>query len=332
MSRDLVESALALLMSNYVFPEKAAAAAAAIRSRSQAGEYDGMDEAALGQRLTAQLFKLCADKHLRVRVRDASLHGKVTEPEAAAAWEEYLRVTAYRIARVERLDGNVGYLDLRGVPDPSTGGRAIAAAMELVSHTDALIIDLRKNRGGSADGVIFWCSYFFPDEQTHLNSIFDAATGFTKQYWSLAYLPGARYLDRPVYVLISDFTFSAGEELCYNLQAQKRATLIGRATRGGAHPTDAFPLTPTLEITIPVARSINPVTGTNWEGTGVIPDLEVPAEQAFDVAYRMALRHVLETSTVQLVLDEVHAAMSETESAEQPSLGMSQPTDPLWTV
>jgi C-terminal processing protease CtpA/Prc len=304
----LVDAALALLCANYVFPDRAKAAAEVIRGRHQAGDYADLSEAELAERLTAELFELCADKHLRVRMRDADLQAAgMTEEAAIQAWREYLRTTNYRIARVERLDGNVGYLDLRGVASPAEGGRAIAAAMELVSQTEALIIDLRKNRGGAPDGVIFWCSYFFPDEQTHLNSIFSAATGQTKQYWSLAYLPGHRYLNKPVYVLISDFTFSAGEELCYNLQAQKRAVLIGQTTRGGAHPTDSFPLSETMEITIPNARSINPVTGTNWEGVGVQPDIEVPAEDAFTTAYHLALEHVIATTTTQTVRDEAQA-------------------------
>jgi C-terminal processing protease CtpA/Prc len=114
--------------------------------------------------------------------------------------------------------------------------------MQLISHTHALIIDLRKNSGGSPAGVIFWNSYLFPDSQTHLNNIYDGATGETRQFWSLAYVPGERYLDRRVYVLISEMTFSGGEEFCYNLKTQGRATLIGQTTGGGAHPTQVFPL------------------------------------------------------------------------------------------
>lgn len=183
--------------------------------------------------------------------------------------------------------------------------------MELVSHTNALIVDLRYNGGGSPDGVIFWTSHFFPDEKTHLSSIYDGATGATKQYWSLAYLPGERYLDRPVYLLTSGYTFSGGEEFCYNLKAQGRATLIGETTRGGAHPTDSFPITPTLEITVPTARSVNPVTGTNWEGTGVEPDIAVPAPEAFAVAYRKALHDVLGSSPAASVLDEVRTVLGD---------------------
>ncbi len=308
MASPLIDAALEQLCSKYVFPDKAAAAAEVIRSR----DYSGLSEEELCEKLTADLFELCADKHLRVRVRARELQeGGQSEEAAEAAWREYLRTTNYRIARVERLDGNVGYLDLRGVPDPANGAKAVAAAMELVSNTDALIIDLRKNRGGSPDGVIFWCSYFFKDEETHLNSIYDGETKQTKQYWSLAWVPGSRYLDKPVYVLVSNFTFSAGEELCYNLQAQKRAVLIGQTTRGGAHPTDSFPLSDTVEITVPVARSINPVTGTNWEGVGVAPDISVPSEEAFDLAYRKALADVAASSTVAAIKEEAQQALSD---------------------
>lgn len=112
-----------------------------------------------------------------------------------------------------------------------------------------------------------------------------------------------------MYVLTSDLTFSGGEEFAYNLKAQGRATLVGETTRGGAHPTQVFPITPTFEITVPIARSVNPVTGGNWEGTGVEPDLAVPAIEAFDAAYREALRHVLATSTAPAILAEARAAL-----------------------
>ncbi len=309
VSANLVTKAVELLRDRYVFPDKAKDAAAVIQERLAAGEYDGLDEAALGERLTAELFEICRDKHLRVRVRDESVADALTEAELGAVRKERLRLSNYGIARVERLDGNVGLVDVRAVTSAGVGGRAIAAAMELVSQTHALILDLRKNRGGAPDGAIFWTSYFFPDGNTHLNSIYDGDTGQIRQYWSHAWLPGDRYLDRPVYVLISDATFSGGEELCYNLKAQGRAVLVGETTRGGAHPTRAFPITPSFEITVPIARTINPVTGGNWEGTGVEPDIAAPAAEAFDIAYREALQHVLTASTSPAVLAEARAAL-----------------------
>jgi C-terminal processing protease CtpA/Prc len=183
--------------------------------------------------------------------------------------------------------------------------------MELVSRTEALIVDLRANRGGAPDGVAFWSSYLFPDDQTHLNDIYNGLTGCTRQFWSLAYLPGPRYLNRPVWVLISDTTFSGGEEFAYNLKVQGRAVLVGRTTRGGAHPTRVFPLDADLEITVPVARSVNPVTGTNWEGVGVEPDIAVPPQEALGVAYGEALRHVVATSTSTAVLAEAREALED---------------------
>jgi C-terminal processing protease CtpA/Prc len=109
-------------------------------------------------------------------------------------------------------------------------------------------------------------------------------------------------------VLTSAKTFSGAEEICYNLQAQKRAVLIGETTRGGAHPTDSLPISETVEITVPVARSINPVTGTNWEAVGVVPDVAVPAEEAFGLAYRRALDDVIATATSPAVVDEARTA------------------------
>jgi hypothetical protein len=203
------------------------------------------------------------------------------------------RMDNFGIRRVERLDGNVGYLDLRRVAVAANAGPAVAAAMELVAGTYALIFDLRHNGGGAPDGVALWCSYLLKEEPTHLNDIFHADTGETRQFWSLPYVPGTRYVDRPVYVLTSSHTFSGGEELCYNLQALGRAELIGETTGGGAHPTRPFPISGAVHIGIPFARSVNPVTGTNWEGTGVTPDVAVPEAEAYDVAYGKALRHVL---------------------------------------
>jgi C-terminal processing protease CtpA/Prc len=167
--------------------------------------------------------------------------------------------------------------------------------MELVAGTHALIIDLRQNHGGAPDGVVFWCSYLFPDHPVHLNDIFSADTGETRQYWALPYVPGPRYLDRPVYVLTSGRTFSGGEDFGYTLQALGRAQVIGERTGGGAHPTRGFPISPAVHIAIPFARSVNPVTGTNWQGTGIVPDIAAPEAQAYDTAYALALRHVLAT-------------------------------------
>jgi hypothetical protein len=304
-AREVVAAALALLRASYVFPEVADRAATAVETRLAAGEYDGLDDEALAGLLTGHLNEVCEDKHLRVRVHGQRPDGPRPRPGGLGREEpddHEARVLAMRrmgrldnfgIHRVERLDGNIGYLDVRRVAVAGNAGPAIAAAMELVAGTYALIIDLRRNGGGAPDGVVFWCSYLFGEEPTHLNDIFRADTGETRQFWALPYVPGPRYLDRPVYVLSSERTFSGGEDFAYTLQALGRAEVIGETTGGGAHPTRGFPVSATVHIGIPFARSINPVTGTNWQGAGVVPDVPVPEAEARDVAYARALRHVL---------------------------------------
>jgi hypothetical protein len=311
--REIVTTALSLLRANYVFPEVAEQAAAAVEARLAAGEYDNLDEITLTELLTTHLQEISGDKHLRVRLGGGPPPGPGPGPGPGSgpgpesdkpkdprdrearrlAMRQMGRMDNFGIHRVERLPGNIGYLDLRRMPVPANAGPAIAAAMELVAGTHALIIDLRKNGGGSPEGVVFWCSYLFGEKPTHLNDIFHADTGETRQFWALPYVPGTRYLDRPVYVLTSSRTFSGGEDLCYTLQALGRAVLVGETTGGGAHPTRPFPISPAVHIGIPFARSINPVTGTNWQGTGVVPDIAAPEAEAYDVAYGKALRYVL---------------------------------------
>jgi hypothetical protein len=318
--RQIVTKALELLRANYVFPEVADQAAVAVEARLAAGEYDNLDEIALTDLLTGHLAEVCHDKHLRVRLGGGGPGPVPGDPDRPGPGERHRppvekmrkmgRMINFGIRRVERLDGNVGYVELRGFPPAEAAGPAIAATMELVAGTFAVIFDLRHNGGGSPEGVACWCSYFF-GEATHLNDIFHADTGETRQFWSMPHVPGDRYLDRPVYVLSSSRTFSGGEDFCYTLQALGRAEVIGETTGGGAHPTRGFPISPAIRIGIPFARSINPVTGTNWEGTGVAPDTEVPADQAYDVAYAKALRHVLELDEVPPpLMDEAREALA----------------------
>jgi hypothetical protein len=312
-SREVVTTVLAVLRTSYVFPDRAEQAATAIEARLAAGEYDDLDEPALAERLTSHLYETCADKHLRVRVRPPEPPRRERGPGPAgpgAGRREWERPGNFGIRRAEVLDGNVGYLDLHGVAPPERAGQVIAAAMELIAGTYALIIDLRRNHGGSPHGVAFWCSYLFPDAGTHLSDIFEADTGQTTQFWSLAYVPGARYLDRPVYLLTSSETFSGGEDFCYTLQALGRARVIGETTGGGAHPTRGVPISATLGVSVPFARSVNPVTGTNWQGTGVVPDIAVPAAEAYDVAYRLALEHVLSMTVPPPVEERARDALA----------------------
>jgi len=323
--REIVTKALELLRANYVFPEQAGQAATAIEARLEAGEYDDLDEITLTERLTRDLQEITGDRHLRVVLGGGAgpRRQRIGEPEEPKdhearrlAMRRMGRLDNFGIRQVERLDGNVGYLDVRRVAVPANAGPAIGAAMELVAGTYALIIDLRHNGGGAPEGVVFWCSYLLDERPTHLNDIFHADTGETRQFWALPYVPGTRYLDRPVYVLTSGHTFSGGEDFAYTLQALGRATVVGETTGGGAHPTRGFPISAAVHIGIPFARSVNPVTGTNWQGTGVVPDVPADAERAYDVAYARALEKVLAMDDVPPpIADDAREALAGLQAA-----------------
>src|SRR5262249_14549182 len=138
--------------------------------------------------------------------------------------------------KVERLPGNVGYLELTGFMSPEEAARPAAAAMNFLAATDALIIDLRKNGGGSPPTVALVCSYFFGEEPVHLNSLYWRKGDRTEEFWTRKAVEGPRYLNKEVYVLTSKRTFSGAEEFTYNLKNLKRATVVGETTGGGAHP------------------------------------------------------------------------------------------------
>ncbi|QGV76920.1 S41 family peptidase [Streptomyces ficellus] len=287
---EIVSRALDRITAGYVFPGKTAHIDATVRRHLTAGDYDDLEGPALCEAVTAHLQEACSDKHLRLLWTDEPLDlNPAVQDEGRAAFLELLRSENQGISRFERLEGNVGLIGLRWIADAGQGARAIGAAMELVALSSALILDLRACRGGAPEGAAMWCSYFFADDQVHLNDIYDRGTGSTRQFWTASHLPAPRYLDRPVYVLTSALTFSGGEDVAYTLQAYGRAVVVGETTRGGAHPTDRYAVTEHIQVTVPNARTVNAVTGTNWEGVGVAPDVAVPAADALDTAHKTAL-------------------------------------------
>ena len=302
ITRDLA----GLVAERYVFPGLAAEISRFLEDGLAEDRHAAVpDEQALATALTQDLQSLNGDKHLRLLYSVAELPGPAGQAEHGdeaaelAAMTAYAERTAGGVARAERLEGNVGYLDLRPLLfPPVVAGEAVAAAMTLIAPAEALLLDLRRCLGGSPDMVAMVCSYLFGDEPVHLIDIIDRpaadGTAAVRQSWTMPFTPGRRFgPDKPVFVLTSGTTFSGGEELSYDLQQLGRAIVVGERTRGGAHPVERFPIRPHLQATIPIARAHSPVSGGNWEGTGVLPDVQVPAGEALGVAYQRALAHVL---------------------------------------
>jgi len=292
--REIVQRVCTLVETHYVFPDAAAAVSRALADALAAGRYPAHARS-LAAAVTADLQSVNGDLHLRLLHHDEPQPPR--EPgddrEEYAAMARWAGQTSGGVARVERLAGNVGLLDLQPVLFPAViTGELISAAMSLIAGTDALIIDLRRCLGGEPGAVALIISYLWDREPVQLTGFRERAG--LKQAWTLPYVGGRRFgRAKPVYVLTSATTFSGGEQLSYDLQQLGRATIVGEQTRGGAHAREGFVVHPHLEATIPVAEGVNPMSGGNWEGTGVTPDVPTPAEQALDVAHRRALADVI---------------------------------------
>jgi len=291
----VIDGILKRLNDSYVFPDVAKKMETSIRERVAQKEYDQITSAKdFAKKLTDDLQAVSHDKHLRVRYSHEAIPERAPRQEPTAEEREQRKRALiwlnHGFGKVERLPGNIGYLEFFNFADEELGADTVAAAMNFINGTDALIIDMRKNGGGNPAMVALVCSYLFGPEPVHLNDLYWREGNRTDEFWTKKELPGKRYLNKDVYVLTSNRTFSGAEEFTYNLKNLKRATIIGETTGGGAHPGGGFRINEHFGMFVPTGRAISPITKTNWEGTGVTPDISVPADQALLVARLMALK------------------------------------------
>lgn len=286
------------LNESYVFADTAKKMETDVKQRLQNKEYDKITSSReFADKLTADLQSVSKDKHLRVRFSSDKIpvrqDNREPSKEEQENYQRFVRQINFGFEKIERLQGNIGYVDLRGFSDAEAGVETVAAAMNFLTNTDALIFDLRQNGGGSPEMVALISSYLFGDKPVLLNSLYWRKGDKTEEFWTKATVAGKRYGEtKDVYVLTSNRTFSAGEEFTYNLKNLKRATIVGETTGGGAHPGGMFRINDHFSAFVPTGRAISPVTKTNWEGTGVEPDVKVSKELALKTAYALALNKV----------------------------------------
>jgi hypothetical protein len=289
----VIDGAIALLDSFYVFPDVAKKTGDSLRARDKRGMYNSyVNGPSFAVRLNDDVRDLSKDKHMRVTysarpipVRPATR--PTPTPEQIARMRSQMDDINCGFEKVEILQGTVGYVKFAGFMDVDMCGPTAAAAMNFIAGTRALIVDLRQNGGGSPAMVAYISSYLF-SKRTHLNSLWERRSGKTDEYWTSDSVPGRRFGgEKPIYVLTSAYTFSGAEEFAYNLKSLKRATIIGETTGGGAHPVMGQRINENFMIGVPFARAINPITKTNWEGVGVEPDIKVPAAEALATAQKL---------------------------------------------
>lgn len=285
-----IERVCQLLNRFYVLPEVATEMEQKLKARLAAGAFDAINESAeFADYLTTELRSVRDDKHLKVflgpnpdeqSIEDRILSRLLTQLES--------RENNSGLNRVEVLDGNVGYLNIKSVMYSEEARDLLASSMRFLSNTEALIFDLRENdRGGDPAFMEYLFSYLF-DRPTQLTGIYWRDRDKTVESWTRENVSDVTLADVPIFVLISKQTFSGAEAFAYDLQALRRATIIGEPSAGGAHPASSWVVLDEIRIAIPLGRAVNPITGTNWEGAGVIPDIQVVSEEAMQVAVKEA--------------------------------------------
>ncbi|WP_266157529.1 S41 family peptidase [Dyella silvatica] len=290
--REVIEQAAEVIQARYVDPAIGRKVAQAIRQQANTDAFKrDRGPEAFAQSLTEELRKLSGDGHFRINYSVQPV--PMPDANAADQYEEDDDSWAgpainHGFESVRRLDSDIGYLDLRVFAPPRVAADMLQSAMTLLAQSKVLIIDLRNNGGGDSSMDMLMAAYLL-DKPAEMSAIYDRPSNRLTRATSPVWVPGRRFGgSKPVYVLISHKTFSAAEAFAYDLQAMKRITVVGEASGGGAHPYERRRLTDHFLIKLPEMRSINPITGTDWQGVGVKPDVPTPPELALDKALELA--------------------------------------------
>ncbi|TMO83086.1 S41 family peptidase [Pseudoalteromonas spongiae] len=310
---DVSETIANKLENNYVIPSTATKLSQLILSNTFiTGCNDLQSSEEIAEFMTSELNKIANDKHLSV-VYDPQWVNELKTYRSSAQTKAFSDSRAmetptdnYGFKKVEMLDGNIGYLDIRAFSDSHLGGETLENAMKFLQHADGIIIDLRNNFGGSPFMVTSLASYFFDLDTVHLSTFESRENGVLTQTqdWTSPYVPGPRFKDTPLYILTSSNSASAAEGFSYAMQSLTRATIVGEVTAGAAHGRRAEIVNDDFILTLPTTRPVDPRTKDNWERKGVKPNLETSSDNALNVAYAEVLNTLIKSKSSNLHLHE----------------------------
>jgi len=287
----VVRAAIENLNKYYVEPEMARRMADALLSHERAGDDQAItDPEAFATLLTDQLQKASHDRCVEViyGTEPTVSSPRAPTPTEVAEYRSRMIESNCTFEKIEILPHNIGYLKFNSFPDAALCGSMASRAMKKLNGADAIIFDLRDNPGGYANMVALLATYLF-DRPTHLNDFYNRGENSIEQSWTLEPIPGDKLADKPVFILTSSRTFSAAEAFSYDLKMLKRATLVGETTSGRGHMGAVHRIDDRFAIRIPEIKVTNPISKTNWQGTGVEPDVKVRAGDALQIAERLAL-------------------------------------------
>jgi hypothetical protein len=291
---ELINSISDSLDKHYIFPDKAENISTYLHKQLKSNAYTKLinDPQKLEQQIAKDIRIVYSDPHLRIQF-DPGFNAQVAyhpTTEELQLVKKYWKDNNYSFKKLEVLPGNIGYLSFNQFVDDIKAARpTIKAALSFLANTDVIILDLRENMGGDPNMVSQVESYFFT-QKTEMNSLINRSNKDTIFMYADPFKSDSLNLSMPVYILTSQHTFSGAEDFCYGMKVAKRALIVGETTGGGAHPQMPFSVNQGYVMYIPFARSLNPITHTDWEGTGVIPDVKISANKALIKAQELIFR------------------------------------------
>lgn len=284
----IIDAVIETLEARYVDAENAAAMVDALSERRGRGDYDAIANGwTFATQLTRDLREVSGDLHLGIGFSPLAGGPSLPNPDMAARFGSPPGRERCGFEQVEVLDGGIGYVKVNRFFETNTCSSAAIAVLYSIARSRAIVLDLRDHAGGYIGMNVLIASHLF-SRPTRLSTLHWRDSRRTQEYWTKERPTGPRMPDMPLYIVTSSRTFSAGEWLAYDLRALGRAVVVGETTAGAAHTADPARLDERFVMSVPVARPVNPVTGGNWEGTGVVPDVPVAAADAVEVAIALA--------------------------------------------
>jgi hypothetical protein len=306
---ELVDTLIARLNAHYVFPTTARKIEQLLRARLQRGDYEHIASArAIAQQLTRDMASVAHDLRLDVRFGPNALPPQPERP-ATLRWIER-RFAKSGVDEVRRYVPDIGYLGVSSFDRADLAAPRYRAAMDKIDGTGAVIVDLRGNVGGDPAALRLFASYFV-DRPIMFKEIRYRDADRSAQVWTLRKTPVPPHLGK-MYILTSRATRAEGEEFAYTMQALGRATIVGERTAGsGAHSGATYRLASHFIAAIPSGRAVSPVTGTNWEGVGVAPDIQATSDAALRTTLKIILTDRLAHATTPMAKIELRKMLDE---------------------
>ncbi|MEF9478293.1 S41 family peptidase [Chryseobacterium sp. 1B4] len=292
--------------SHYIDKETYKKVDSLFQSELKKGTFKALNKKDFADLLTQKLRTTIKDEHFFVKyLENYTPEKQMSEKEKEKLNNEHNSLENFGFETVQRLPGNIGYINYKGFASPEASEKTLAATMDFVANTHSLIIDLRENGGGENGMLLLFLSYFF-DQKKDLYTTWFRHDQKTVTDSTQSKVSGQKYLHKKVYILTSKKTFSAGEAVAYFLQQYKLAEVIGEKTGGAANPVDHFIVQNQYLLLVPAGKITSLANGKNWEHTGIIPDQEVKSEDALKTAHIKILKNIITSETkTELTLPEI---------------------------